>query len=196
MKVLKSSLVLGALACALSANAQFGAVGKSDLKAVEGKSGILLNAYFLDYSVKVPGGGTAKANGFIINAEKALEGGERFSTISAYIARLDSTNSYNFNYKTYLGEQYGVIGGILFGDGTTGFNLYGFYDFVNEDDAKAVKFQVGGGLERFDGDSHLAAFARASYPIQNGFTLDASLLLRFVSNANATALAFGVGYKF
>ena len=197
MNYLKTSFVLGALACALTANAQFGAVGKSDLQAEDGKSGVLVNAYYLDQSVNINGGGTAKSKGFLANFEKALEGGERFSTISAFIYRQDSNNWYNVSYKTYLGENYGVIGGINFGDNASGYNIYGFYDFVPEDDeSSTLKFQVGGGLERFDGDSHLAVFGRVSYPLQKGFSLEGGVLARFVSGANAYAITAGVGYRF
>jgi len=196
MNYVKTGLILGVAACAMTANAQFGTANKADLLPIDGKSGIYGTASFVSQRVSNGGG---NSSGILFNAEKALSiNGDDILAIGAFFADLDGT-AYSVYAKKYLGVNYGIQAGFLkFEDNDDlDFGVYGIYDF-NAADATSVRIQGGLGTLYTGSDSkfNLAGFLKASYPLQNGLSVDAGIWYVDLDQANATFLTVGVGYKF
>lgn len=195
MKVTKYAIVIGAALVAVSAQAQFGAVSKSDLDTSGGKQGV-----FLSYSpfARASGGGSTE-NGYLFSAEKAIsEGKFGPNVLGGFFARIGGSNLYQISYRMYMTEDASVALGVLGGDGLSknDFSAMYFKEFPKMEN-NPVMFSLGGGAYYDSSNSsvNLAAAAKASYAIQSGFSVDASFWY-FRSGGNSVNLiTVGIGYR-
>lgn len=198
MNYVKTGLILGVAACAMTANAQFGTANKADLLPVDGKSGIYGTATWL--SQRTSGGGfSGTTTGLLFNAEKALSiNGDDVLALGAFYADVDGS-VFSLYAKKYLAANYGVQLGLLKSDGVDDldFTLYGIID-LTEAKQGATRVQAGLGTYYSGGSSdfHLSAYLKASHPLQNGLSIDGTLWYVDFDGVRATTFSLGVGYKF
>jgi hypothetical protein len=193
MKFLKYALVLGAATVAVSANAQFGATSKADLSTEGGKQGI--------YGTYSPVARNSDANGYVLSFEKILnEGKDGPNVFGGFYSRFDGAGLYQFHYRTYRNEDSGYQLGMLGGDGfgnKNDFQLMYFKELPGQG-AKSLSISAMGGLYYETGASkfHPTVAVKASYPLQNGFSLDATAWYLRNNDSNNTLFSVGVGYRF
>lgn len=196
MNYVKTGLILGVAACAMTANAQFGTANKADLLPIDGKSGIYGTGTWL--TERVSGGG-GSATGLLFNAEKALSiNGDDVLALGAFFADVDGT-TYSIYAKKYLGVNYGVQLGLLKASGNDDLNytLFGIYDFTEaKDGATRVQGGLGTYYTGFNSEFNLSAFVKASHPLQNGLSIDGTIWYTDFDGFRSTTFALGVGYKF
>ncbi len=195
MKVTKYAIVIGAALVAVSAQAQFGAVSKSDLSTSDGKQGV-----YLSYSpfARISGGGSS-SNGYLISAEKAIsEGKFGPNVLGGFYTRLGGNGVYQVSYRMYTAEDASVALGILGGDGFSknDFSAIYFKEFPKMEN-NPLMFSLGGGVYYDSSNSSInfTAAAKASYAIQSGFSIDASFWYFRSGGNNVNLLTLGIGYR-
>jgi hypothetical protein len=195
MKVTKYAIVIGAALGAVSAQAQFGAVSKSDLSTADGKQGV-----YLSYNpfARISGGGSS-ANGYLLSAEKSIsEGKFGPNVLGGFYTRLGGSGVYQVSYRMYTAEDASVALGILGGDGFSknDFSAMYFKEFPKMEN-NPLMFSLGGGLyyDSSNSSANLAAAAKASYALQNGFSIDASFWYFHQGGQSANLITVGVGYR-
>ncbi len=198
MNYVKTGLILGIAACAMTANAQFGTANKADLLPVEGKSGIYGTATW--FSQRVSGGGfSGTATGVLFNAEKALSiNGDDVLALGAYYGDADGS-VFSLYAKKYLAANYGVQLALLKTDGVDDldFTLYGIVDLTQaKEGATRVQAGLGTYYSGAGSDFHLSAYLKASHPLQNGLSIDGTLWYTDFDGFRSTVISVGVGYKF
>ena len=196
MKVTKYALVIGAALGAVSAHAQFGATSKADLEVSGNKQGV-----YLSYSpfARASGGGSS-SNGYLFSVEKAIsEGKNGPNVIGGFFTRVGGGNLYQINYRSYIAQDASVAFGILGGDGFSGKNDFSvmYLKDMPKMQGNPLTYQLGGGLY-YDSSSkgvNFAASLKASYPIQSGFSLDASFWYFHQGGDSVNLITLGVGYR-
>lgn len=197
MEVTKLTLVIGAAVVAVSAHAQFGAVSKADLEASGNKQGVYLSySPFARYSAS--GGGTA--NGYLISVEKAISQGKNGpNVLGGFFSRASGSNLYEISYRMYLDADSSVGLGILGGDGFAGKNDFSaiYFKDLPKSNGTPIALQVGAGVyyDSVGSKANLTAAIRASYPIQNGFSVDASFWYLHQGGNSGNLLTLGIGYR-
>jgi hypothetical protein len=197
MKNLNKVIILGTAMMAVSANAQFGAASKKDFTMENGKSG----GYFAYNPFTRASGGGADASGYSFSVEKLIGSKEMAESILGFSqARVDGTTLWQLSYRMYTGEdtslQFGVYGGDGFG-GKNDFSLHYWKDMPSQGEG-AINFSLFGGLYRDSTDNkiNLSFGVKASYPLQNSVSIDATFWQFQRGGANGNFLTLGVGYKF
>jgi hypothetical protein len=195
MKVTKYALVIGAALGAVSANAQFGAVSKSDLDTSGGKQGV-----YLSYSpfARFSGGGSS-SNGYMISAEKAIsEGKNGPNVLGAFYSRVGGSGFYQISYRMYMTEDASVALGILGGDGFSKNDFSAMYfKELPKSNGNPLMLSVGGGIyyDSSNSSANLSAAVKASYPVQNGFSVDASFWYFHQGGDSGNLFTLGIGYR-
>jgi hypothetical protein len=176
MKVTKYALIIGAALGAVSAQAQFGAVSKSDLEMSGNKQGVYINySPFARYSAS--GGGTS--NGYLLSLEKSISAGKNGpNVLGGFFSRAAGANLYMIDYRFYIEPDASIALGILGGDGFSGKNDFAavYFKELQKSKDNAIEVAIGGGAY-YDSSNkkfNLTAAIKASYPIQSGFSIDAS----------------------
>ena len=199
MKVTKYALVTGAALCAVSAHAQFGAVSKADLEVSGNKQGV-----YLSYSpfARLSANGGGSASGYIISGEKAIsEGKFGPNVLGGFFGSFNSNSIYAVTYRFYVENDASIGFGILGGDGFGGKNDFSamyYKDLGAVGKSKPdLTLQVGAGLlyDAASSNVNLSAVVRASYPIQSGFSLDASFWYLHLGGNSGNFFTLGIGYR-
>lgn len=197
MKVLKYAIVIGAAFGAVSAYAQLGAVSKSDLEVSSSKQGLYLNySPFARYSAN--GGGST--NGYVVSIEKAInEGKNGPGILGGFFSRAGGSNLYDITYRQYISEDASVGLGILGGDNFNGKNDFTLLYFKDMPalEGNPLRWQLQGGLyyDSSNSSANLSAGVKASYPIQNGFSIDAGFWYLRRGGDSGNLVTIGVGYR-
>jgi hypothetical protein len=194
MKILKYAIVLGAATVAVSANAQFGAASKSEFSMEAGKQGL-----YGTYSpfARISGGG-ASGNGYVFGLEKLI--GDD-AVLGGFLSRVEGSTLYQVHYRKYMQMDSGFQAGILGGDATNNkndFSLLYFKELPAQEKSASIASTLFGGFY-YDGTDkkfNVQAGVKASYPLQNGFNLDATLWYLTRSGDSVNFITIGVGYKF
>jgi hypothetical protein len=197
MKVTKYAIVIGAALGAVSAQAQFGAVSKSDLDMTGNKQGVYLNySPFARYSVS--GGGSS--NGYLLSAEKVIgEGKFGPNVLGGFFSRASGSNLYMIDYKMYVDADSSVALGVLGGDGFNGKNDFAgmYFRELPKSKDNPLEVAVGAGVY-YDSSStnlNLTAALKLSYPLQNGFSIDGSFWYLHQGGSSGNLITIGVGYR-
>ncbi len=197
MEVTKLTLVIGAAVVAVSAHAQFGAVSKSDLEASGNKQGLYLSySPFARYSAS--GGGTS--NGFLISAEKAISQGKNGpNVLGGFYSRASGSSLYEISYRMYIDTDASIGLGILGGDGFSGKNDFTaiYFKDLPKSQGTPIALQIGAGVyyDSLAKKANLTAALRASYPFQNGFSIDASFWYLHQGGNSGNLITLGIGYR-
>ena len=197
MEVKKYALVIGAALCAVSAQAQLGAVSKSDIDMSGNKQGVYLSySPFARYSVS--GGGSA--NGYIISAEKGIgEGKYGPNILGGFFSRASGSNLYMIDYKMYIADDASVMFGVLGGDGFSGKNDFTgmYFKELPKQANNPLQLAIGAGIyyDSNSSNANLTAAVKASYPVQNGFSVDASFWYFRQAGSSANLITLGIGYR-
>jgi hypothetical protein len=197
MKILKNALVLGAATFAVTANAQFGAASKSDLSLDNGKQGIYgtYNPF-----ARISAGGNS-TNGYLFSVEKRLDEGKFGpNVVGGFFSRFDGANLYQIHYRSYIfaedaGLQLGILGGDGFGNKNDVSLLY-FKELPKSESGINLMGMAGLYRDSADNKFNLSFAAKASYALQNGFSVDATLWWVTRGGDSGTILSLGVGYRF
>lgn len=197
MKVLKYAIVIGAALGAVSANAQMGAVSKSDLDTSNNKQGVYINySPFTRYTAS--GGGSS--NGYLVSIEKAIsEGKHGPGVLGGFFSRAGGANLYDITYRQYIEPDASVGIGVLGGDGFNGkndFTLMYFKDMPAMT-GNPLMWQLQGGVyyDSSNSSANLAAGVKLEYPIQSGFSLDAGFWYFHRSGNSGNVVTLGIGYR-
>ncbi len=197
MKLTKYAIVAGAVLGAVSAHAQFGAVSKADLEVSGNKQGVYLSySPFARFSAS--GGGSS--NGYLIAAEKAIsEGKNGPNVLGGFFSRVNGSSLYEISYRMYMDADSSLGLGILGGDGFSGKNDFSamyFKDLAKSKDMP-LALQVGAGVyyDSVGSKANLSAAVRASYPLQNQFSIDASFWYFHQGGNSGNLLTLGIGYR-
>ncbi len=136
-----------------------------------------------------------------LSFEKILnEGNNGPNVFGGFYSRFDGAGLYQFHYRTYRSEDSGYQLGMLGGDGfgnKNDFQLMYFKELPGQG-AKSLSISAMGGLYYETGASkfHPTVAVKASYPLQNGFSLDATAWYLRNNDSNNTLFSVGVGYRF
>lgn len=197
MNILKNALVLGATTVAVAANAQFGAASKADLSLDGGKQGIY--GTYNPFARMSAGGGSA--NGYLLSVEKRLnEGKFGPNVVGGFYSRFGGADLYQVHYRSYLfaedaGLQFGILGGSGFGNKNDISILY-FKELPKQENGLSLMPMAGLYRDSADNKFNLSFAAKASYALQNGFSVDATLWWMTRGGDSGTLLTIGVGYRF
>ncbi len=194
---LRNVMILAGAMMAVSANAQFGVATKNDFSFDNGKQGL--------YGVYSPfariSSGGASANGYFLALDKLIDAKAADAAIfgGAY-SRLDGTSSWQFHYRRYIQEDASLQLAIYGGDGfnnKTDFSVLYFKDLPKQGE-NPLSVALTGGLYRDSTDNKfdLAFGVKLAYPLQNGFSVDASFLQTRRAGESANLITIGVGYRF
>ena len=199
MEVTKLTFIIGAAVVAVSANAQFGATSKTDLDTSGNKQGV-----YLSYSpfARLSANGGGSATGYIVSGEKAISQGKFGpNVLGGFFGTFNSNTIYAVTYRVYVENDASVGLGVLGGNGLGGKNDFSamyYKDLGKPGNTKPdLNLQVGGGV-LYDGASrnmNLSAVVRASYPIQSGFSVDASFWYLHLNGNSGNFFTVGVGYR-
>ena len=199
MKVTKYAIVIGSALGAVSAQAQFGATSKADLDTSGSKQGV-----YLSYSpfARLSANGGGSATGYIVSGEKAIGQGKFGpNVLGGFFGTFNSNTIYAVTYRVYVENDASVGLGVLGGNGLGNKNDYSamyYKDLAKMGTSKPdLSLQVGGGV-LYDGASrnmNLSAVVRASYPIQSGFSVDASFWYLHLNGNSGNFFTVGVGYR-
>ena len=197
MKVIKYALVIGAALGAVSANAQLGAVSKTDIEASGTKQGVYINySPFARFSAS--GGGSS--NGYIISAEKGINQSKNGpGVLGGFYSRVNGGSFYSINYRQYMTADTSLGLAILGGDNFNGkndFNLYYMKD-MPKTAGSPIDWQVGIGAYYDSGGKSINPDAgiKVSYPFQSGFSIDAAFWYFHRGGSSGNLLTLGVGYR-
>ena len=197
MKNLNKVMILGVAMMAVSANAQFGAGSKKDFTMENGKSG----GYFTYNPFTRASGGGSDANGYSFAVEKLIGTKENAEAILGFAsARIDGSAWWQLSYRMYNSEdtslQFGLYGGDGFG-GKNDFSLTYWKDLPSQGQG-AISLSAFAGLYRSGSDSKtdLSFGVKASYPLQNAVSIDATFWQLRRAGDSGNFLTVGVGYRF
>jgi hypothetical protein len=197
MKILKPVLVTAALAVTVSSFAQFGATSKSDFMSGGNKQGTY--ASFSPFG-RISGGGDS-ANGYVLSFEKMLDSGSSDSNVfGAWFGNFSNNNIYQFHLRKTFSETMDIQFGLLGGDGTgnkTDFSILAFAAGSKASEVNALSTSLFGGIyyAGVNKKASLQAGIRASYPMQNGLSIDGTFWY-VADNPNRTLISVGLGYRF
>ncbi|MBS1701857.1 MAG: hypothetical protein JST12_09370 [Armatimonadetes bacterium] len=197
MKVLKYAIVVGAALGAVSANAQFGAVSKSDLASSSTKQGLYINySPFARYTVN--GGGSS--NGYVVSFEKAVsESAKGPGVFGGMFSRAAGANIWDFTYRQYIESDASVGIGVLGGDGFNGKNDFSFLYFKDmaTQGEMPLNWQLCGGLyyDSVDKSTNLMAGVKGSYHVSSEVSIDAGFLYLHRGGNSGNLVTVGVGFR-
>lgn len=181
-------MILAGAMMAVSANAQFGAATRADFDLSNGKSGVYGGFY--------PLSSYSSSNGTTLSIDKLLGTKEDGDVAGLSYTTISGLKLTQLLYRKYIAPDAGVQLSYFKVDGASD-NVFGLHyvkEFVSQGE-KPISGSLFAGLVNGNSETKFSYGLKASYPLQNGLSLDATLF-RLTADDNSTFFALGVGYRF